>query len=281
MTECIEPYSILQDEVASHLTSQNVITITDIAEYLHNIEWVFEINFNKANKYTIFIDISSFHNEFNSRLISIILNQKTINVNSLTYLYDYSIVGSKNEDIMFQIIYEGWSNLYWKFQTKTQNSLSTIQASQAIFLINIDAGPLGSQIIDEVSILQYSWAIGWLIIFKFPGSQIYLSVYTDEQHYSNYQYSSAGQSANPIKAVIYQPSEMMTDFQFVLQNSSLNEYQFSFSLASSNNPARNQGALCAFTFHPSEAKFYSSISLNGTTLSLFLVLQNNQLLNFQ
>ena len=120
-----------------------------------------------------------------------------------------------------------------------------------------------------------------LIISKFPGSQIYLSVYTDEHHYSNYLYSSTGQSANPIKAVLNQASEIMIDFQIVLQNSSLNEYQFSFSFASSNNSARNQGALCTFTFHPIEAKFYSSISLNGTTLSYYLVLSEQSTLSLQ
>ena len=152
LTEYIEPYSILQGEVASQLTSRNIVTITDIAEYLHNIEWLFEEK-NDACEYTISINISSFHSEFNSRLISIIQNPNTINVNSLTYMYDYSIVGSKSEDIMFQIIYEGQPNIYWKFQTKTQSSLSTIQTSQAIFLKNIDTGPLGSQLIDEISIL--------------------------------------------------------------------------------------------------------------------------------
>ena len=169
LTEYIELYSILQGEAASQLTSRNMVTITDIAGYLHNIEWVFQINLNDASKYTISIDISSFYSEFNSRLISIIQNPKIINVNSLTYMYDYSIVGSKSEDIMFQIIYEGWSNLSWKFQTKTQSSLSTIRNSQAIFLKNIDTGPLGSQLIDEVSILQYSWAIDCFIISKFAG----------------------------------------------------------------------------------------------------------------
>ena len=103
--------------------------------------------------------------------------KKTINVNSLTYLYDYSIVGSKSENIMFQNIYEGWINLYGKFWTKTQSSFSTIQTSQTIFLKNIDTGPLGSQLIDEFSDLPYSFVIDWLIISKFPGSQYIKCLY--------------------------------------------------------------------------------------------------------
>ena len=79
LTKCIEPYSILQGEVVSQLTSQNEVTITFITEYLHNIEWVFKINFNDARKYKISIDIAR---SFSCYGLQIFLNTVILLVNS-------------------------------------------------------------------------------------------------------------------------------------------------------------------------------------------------------